>query len=1161
MRLILLRAGALLAASFFVFGGCAPVASAGAELGLDEGFRKPPLLARPSVYWFWVDGNVTREGITADLESMQRAGLGGALLFDVTQDIPKGPVRFASPQWRELFKHAVSEAARLGLELSINNDAGWTGSGGPWISPEHAMQQFVWSKTNFSGPGSYRGPLPPLRTVAGFSRDIATLAFPVLVGDGAMVPGFAPRITASIPLAQPANLIDHHPATVVSLPVPQLKKPQYLQLEFQAPFTAEHLGLTGIGQSLGLEGTIEVSDDGKNFRAVREFLAPASSLALDFEKQSARWYRIVFRKADPGVSKLELAELELGPLFRIPLHAVKTGAGRGKWPAALPNVPSYSLINPTNILDLSSKVNSRGELDWQAPEGEWTILRLGYTPLGTSNHPAPAEGLGLECDKLSREAIRSHFDGFLSKIIGDAGDESGRAFKGVHIDSWEIGYQNWTPHFLQEFHARRGYDALPFLPAFTGRYVQSSEVSERFLWDVRHTIAELLADNYAGGLAELCHQHGLSLSIQAYANGPFDNLSYAGRADQPAAEFWTEKNDFGRFQAAKIMSSAAHTYGKPVVPAEAFTAYPSESSWQNHPFSLKPLGDAMMTQGVNRFFIHRFAHQPWLNRAPGMTMGPWGLNYERTETWWEQSRPWHEYLARCHFLLQRGNFLADLCYLADEGSYSDLPNIDNLNPPLPAGYAFDFISAEAVIQSMSFTNGALRLPDGMAYKLLVLPHSVTMTPELLQKIKQLVEAGATVFGTRPTKSPSLANYPQCDHAVQSMASALWADCDGSKVKEHRAGAGRVVLGKTLDQVLAELGAPPDYETLSKVQGYAPRYLHRHEAKTDTDIYFIANSNAFPVAIDCAFRIRAKQPELWHPDSGATERLASWQEKQGRTILALKLDSCGSVFVVFRPSQRAADPVVALLRNGKEQFRGDLGLESGDNVRLIAFESGDYEIDRASGRKLRARVAELPAPFTLSGSWEVSFAPNWGAPEHVTFDTLTSWTTSTNPGIKYFSGRAVYRKSTIVPESFAAAGRRTFLDLGNVQVIAEVSVNGKPSGILWKPPFELDLTDQLKPGTNLFEVAVVNCWVNRLIGDEQLPDDCAWRISSGGDALGRTLVEWPQWLKEGRRSPTGRLTFATWKYLTRNSPLLESGLLGPVTLRMGQSLTFSSAAAR
>jgi len=1117
---------------------------------LAQGFAHPPDSARPWVNWFWLDGNVTREGITADLEAMQRVGIGGVLLMDVAQDIPPGPVGFGGPQWRELFKHTVLEANRLGLDVSLHNAPGWCGSGGPWITPELGMEKVVSSRPNVVGPVHFHRFLPLLPGAKVSGREIATLAFPTLVGEGAPVPGFHPKITASPPTEIDARkLLDGNASTFVILPTPTARRSQYLQVEFPQPFSASVLKLSGTSYRQSFGGVLQVSDDGRIFRKIREFISVRSGIALPFEPVSARYFRILFTHADKDTERLELSELELTPSFRIDLAQAKAGLGRlppAEKPAPSPPVvPAFGAIALDQVVDLRTNLHPEGRLEWDVPKGRWTIVRFGYIPTGQGNHPAREGGLGLECDKLSTEALEVHFNAFLGQLIRDVGDLAGRSFIATHIDSWENGFQNWTPHFREEFQRLRGYDPLPYLPAFSGRMVRGAEQSERFLWDVRRTIADLLADNYAGHLAELAHQHGLQLSIEAYGYGPFDDLLYAGRADVPMAEFWLGASNYASFE-CRGMPSAAHTYGKRIVAAEAFTSYPANAKWQNHPFALKPLGDAAFCEGINRFVFHRYAHQPWMDRRPGMTMGQWGVHYERTETWWEQSRAWHEYLARCQFLLQRGLFAADICYVTEEGAYTEPPIKAKLQPPLAEGYDFDVASPEVVLTRVSVKDGRLSLPDGMSYRVLVLPPTQLMTPRLLRKVRDLVTAGAIVVGPRPVQSPSLTDYPRCDGEVKELARELWGACDGKTVTENRLGKGKIVWGKTLRDVLEEAGAPPDFRQLSKAPQYPLRWIHR--TLDGTEVYFVVNLNSESVNVDCQFRVEGKQPERWHPDTGKIEKAAVWHAAQGGVVLPLRFDPCGSAFVVFRESSAGIDPVVEVTRDGEAERSAELILKENGDLELMSTRGGDYEVKTSSGRRLRAQIGEMPKPEVLDGGWDVRFPPGWGAPDHVVLAKLISWTQHPDAGVQYFSGTGTYTKTFEIPAGFIGKDRRIYLDLADVEVIAELSVNEHNLGILWKPPFRADVTDVAKAGENTVEVKVTNLWPNRMIGDEQLPDDCEWRTN--GTGYGQPLLAWPKWIQEGTTRPSGRFTFATWKHWNKDSPLLESGLIGPVTLSVG-----------
>jgi len=1153
---------------------------------LEASFTLIPDSARPWVYWFWLNGNITSNGITADLEAMKRVGIGGGLIMEVDQGAPVGPMDFMGTQWRDLFKHVHAEANRLGLEINMNDDAGWNGSGGPWVKPEQSMQEVTWTETNVAGPLHFEGVLPQPKATAKFYRDIAVEAFPA-AGD----------------------------------------------------------------------------------------------------------YRI------PGIESKAAFQRRGG-------HK----AGKGE-------LTPTSAIEQSALKNLTVQMDATGKLTWDVPAGQWTILRVGHTSTGAENAPAPKTGRGLECDKLSKEGIEANFSGMMAKLAADTGITAQRTLGGLvatHIDSWENGSQNWTAKMREEFQQRRGYDMTPFLPVFTGRVVGSLEVSERFLWDVRRTVSELVIENYAGHFHRLANAAGMRFTVEAYG-GPCDCIPYGGQSDEPMGEFWTPGG--GAIETCRGMASAGHVYGKRIIGAESFTSADQER-WREHPALLKALGDRAFCEGINRFVFHRYAMQPWADYRPGMTMGPWGQHYERTQTWWEQSRAWHEYLARCQVLLRQGLFVADVCHLQAEA-----PPLGFGNHPRP-GYDWDECTDDAVLTRMSVRDGRIVLPDGMSYRLLVLSDTRAMTPRLLRKVKDLVEAGATVVGPRPQKSPSLGGYPQCDEEVKKLAADLWADCDGQRVKEHAFGRGRVVWGVAPEKILQQNSVQPDF-----LCGQPWRFIHRRTS--DAEIYFVANGQPFAATATCAFRVAGKVPELWSPETGRIERAGVYEDKDGVTRVALSLEPSGSVFVVFRHPTGAADPVVQVRRGGKtllsaapepapkitvRQARygvladpqrsrdvtakvqrkadaGDLsfpvtamaegddpapnvvktlevdfridgqpfaakatdtetirlirnavgtrvekalygvlndpkrtrdvtrklqrlldGWESsfpvarmaeGDDpafgvvktldveytlkgkrfhltrtdpevvdfitgpvppsatvqvrcdadghARLEAREPGEYEIVTASGLSRRLMVGAVPPPMELSDSWEVLFDPKWGGPERVNFAQLEDWAKRPEDGIRFYSGTAVYRKTfqwTGGGGVTAAGAARTsplqFLDLGKVAVMAEVKLNGKDLGILWKPPFRVDVTGALQPGANTLEVKVVSLWINRMIGDEALPEDS----QRNGDG---TLKAWPQWVNEGKPSPTGRHTFTSWRLWKKADQLQPSGLLGPVTIEPVQQL--------
>ncbi|MBM3889664.1 MAG: hypothetical protein FJ388_11135, partial [Verrucomicrobia bacterium] len=776
---------------------------------------------------------------------------------------------------------------------------------------ELAMQKLTTSETVVQGPKRFEGALPQPPVVKDFYRDIAVLAFPTPAGEQMKTSDGSPKISASV--GDPGKK-----TAVLTLPKPEPDHPQWVQAEFAKPFMARTVSLSMIGNPrFGVHGALQVSADGREFKTVREFDGQPPVMVLSVPEMTARFFRVQFtRVLHPRMEKLRISAFELSPGFRIEDLSAKAAFMSAQFTrdrnvpslAVWPTAPPSLTVPRGRIVDLTSKMNPDGRLAWDVPDGNWTILRIGRTLTGKTNHPAPEAGLGLECDKLSKEAAAAHFNGLMGQLLADAGPLAGKTLVSTHIDSWEVGSQNWTARMREEFQRRRGYDPQKFLPVITGRVVDSVEVSERFLWDLRQTVSELLRENYAGELRRLANRHGLRLSIEAYFGCPCDEIAYGGQADEPMAEFWV--GGVGGAYSCPAMASAAHVYGKRIVGAEAFTATDKER-WQSHPANLKELGDRSFCEGINRFVVHRYALQPWPDRRPGMGMGPWGVHYERTQTWWEQSRPWHEYLARCQFLLQQGLFVADVCCVEAEGT-------TRFEPPVsvrPAGsverpgYNFDGCPAEVVLTRMTVKEGRLVLPDGMSYRVLLLPEVETMTPQLLRKVKELVEAGATVIGPKvPRKSPSLADYPACDGAVKRLADELW-------------GGGKIVSGKTPAEVLAARNVPPDFSNRNARGEQNLRFTHR--VVGSTDLYFVANKNSQPEDALCSFRVTGKRPELWQPETGRIAPVAAFEETGGVTRLPLRFGPHESVFVVFRPGAvRPSERIVSATHNGRELVRFD-----------------------------------------------------------------------------------------------------------------------------------------------------------------------------------------------------------------------------------------------
>ena len=870
---------------------------------LESGFQSPPDSAKPQTWWQWMNGNVTKEGITADLEAMKQIGLGGVEIFNADCGIPPGQVKFNSPEWHEMFKHAVAEANRLGLQLEAHNCAGWSSSGGPWNMPSNGMMHVVTSEVRVTGPTNLSITLPEPPEKLGYYRDIAVLAFPTPDGEGAH--GVRPKVTTSAPDVDASALADGGKSATVTLPLPKGENPQFIQYEFPKPLAARTVELTpGAGVS-NARGVIQSSTDGKTFRDCAEFSLPHRPtrpliFSLGDDPVAARYYRVVFKSVGKDAKQIALRGIDFSPRLRIGDFETKDGdtGGFANSMSSDSRSAGDSGVRRDKMENLTAKLGTDGKLQWKVPAGEWTILRAGFTPIGRDNHPAPIEGTGLECDKFSQAALDAHWDGFMAKLVADAGPLVGKTFVGGVIDSYEVGGQNWSGGFRDDFKRLRGYDPVPYLPAFTGRVVNSPEVTERFLWDVRRTIADLFAENYYGHFTELCNKNGLISSIEPYT-GPYESLQCGKSDDIVMGEFWAGSQGD---PSVKLASSVAHIYGKQIVGAESFTAAPGSDHgrWLDTPYTLKALGDMEWCTGLNRYIFHRYAMQPWTNRWPGMTMGQWGIHFDRTETWWNQGKAWIDYVSRSQFLLQQGRYVADAAYFVGESAPSEMPAI---RPALPDGYQYDAVNADVLLHHAVVSNGRLNLASGASYALLVLPaEDPNLTPQLSRKIRDFVHAGLTVIGARPQYSPSLENYPRCDSEVQSVAKKLWGKCDGIKVTENSYGKGHVFWNRAMTNILAGLNLPPDFGFDSR--GADSKIIYCHRQLPGTEIYFVSNQRGKFDSVDCSFRITGKTPELWNPETGSIEPAPVWREENGRTIVPLQFNPAGSVFVVFRTKAQA-----------------------------------------------------------------------------------------------------------------------------------------------------------------------------------------------------------------------------------------------------------------
>ncbi|XHR94967.1 glycosyl hydrolase [Mucilaginibacter sp. UC70_90] len=1085
------------------------------DSSLYNGFVNPGNAARPRVWWHWMNGNISKDGIRKDLLWMQHSGIGGFQNFDaglITPQIVAKRLLYMTPEWKDAFRLAAKLADSLKLEMAIAGSPGWSESGGPWVSAKDGMKKLVWSEVRLKGGQPFTGRLPrppvttgdfqniPIPTETSVIRlktavppeyyaDIAVLAYRLPAAD-ISVNELAPKISSNAGTFTLKQLTDGDLATTNLLPSDPVNGYSWIQYEFAQPQTIKAVSVTGAGTrspfgmpGLSEERSLEVSDDGINFRRVAFIpLSVIPQQTISIPQTTARYFRFKFENPKPHPNLIaamiggeatvprppagiDIAELVLYPATRINHFEEKAGFVASADLLKYPTPNTTDIIDQTNVIDLTAKMDSSETLNWTPPStgGEWKVVRFGYSLTGKQNHPASQEATGLEVDKMDARAVKDYFTTYLNQYKDATGGLMGsKGLQYLITDSYEAGQETWTPRMMEEFQKRRGYSLLPWMPVLTGLVIKSAEASEQFLWDWRQTISELISENHYDQLTDILKLYGMKRYSESHENGRLfivDGMDVKRTAAIPMSAMWTPGLGGSPLNMARadILESAsvAHIYGQNLVAAESFTAigFGVNGAWSYSPEKLKPTADLELASGVNRFVIHTSVHQPVDDKIPGLGLSVFGQWFNRHDTWANQAKVWTDYLARSSYLLQQGKFVADIVYY-----YGEDNNITGLFgaklPDIPEGYSYDFINPYALLNLLSVKEGKLLTPSGMTYRILVIDSNARkMSLPVLRKIARLAKEGAVISGAKPEMPASLNDDPL---EFQRLVNEVW-----------NSGRANVSTGKTIAEVLSSVAIPPDFE-YSKLNDNIPlRYVHRKVAAGD--IYWVNNPNNRNATIDVTFRIAGKVPKIWHPETGKTDSV-SYKIENGRTSVSLNLVPDDALFVVFlSPAKK--------------------------NVVILPAKTDKQTIN-------------------VEGAWSVSFQPDRGAPPQAIFEHLISYTAHTDPGIKYFSGTATYKKFINVPANAFVKGAQIHLDLGNVKNLAEIVLNGRAFSTLWKKPFSVDVTNVLKPGKNTLQIKVTNLWVNRLIGDQQ--SDVKQKI-----------------------------TYTTMLFYNANSTLQPSGLLGPV----------------
>ncbi|MCD8313857.1 MAG: hypothetical protein LUC24_06825 [Bacteroidales bacterium] len=856
-----------------------------------------------------MNGNISPEGLTKDLEYMKAAGYGAAMIFNAGCGIPRGPVDFNSAEWKNAVIKAMRDAQRLDIQLFMHNSPGYSGTGGPWISVENSMKELVWTDTFVTSDGKMpiEADLPQPCSKMGFYRDAYILAYPSLPDEVKAFRDLITKVTLDGREIDAATFADNDWNTQTRI---EGGKP--LTFELNEPLKAQSITIYRGDREQPLDPhdgprdyppsiLLETSQDGTNFTPIGAIVCPAlramdAPASLSFPTVEAKYFRLTPSRGT------NLAEVELHASPRLDGYAAK--ANYTGTPVTLEDnpqqVPENQIIQSNSVIDLTAATDTDGHLRWNAPTGRWTIVRIGYTTTGETVGAAPDSGEGLDCDKFSKAGVDEHFDKFLDPLLNDLSPWCGTTLEGLVIDSWEAGKQNWTEELPDYFKERRGYDIMPYLLAATGRIVDGVGDTNRFLWDLRRTHSDMFIENYVERFRERAARHGLRYAGEAYGDGNFESLEMAARQDWPMSEFWTHYV-YGNIATTMLASSSGHVWGRPIIACECFTGTPFNSKFTEHPYGMKALGDYILTAGVNRFVYHATTHQPYTGSQKGniMTMGPFGTHFDRASMRVEPFAAFNLYFSRCAYMLRQGLYAADVLYLKDEAISSGVNNYNTAYPATPYGYRWDIAGTEALQQRLSVQNGRITLPDGMSYSLLVVTPIERTSPETLQKIIDLVRQGMTIVlaGDRPKGYLGLDRDK--DAKVRELADLLWSsDTLGSGRIYHK----EDIINKgqnDLSGILLKMGIQPDFSFTAENKDAQIHFIHR--TVNNDEIYFVTNHRRRSENLTITCRTSGKTPALWNAETGETGIPVEYEQTDGTTKINLHLQESGSVFIVFRDS--------------------------------------------------------------------------------------------------------------------------------------------------------------------------------------------------------------------------------------------------------------------
>ncbi len=1097
---------------------------------LRAGFETPPSEAKPLTWWHWINGSVSKEGIEKDFKSFKEAGVAGVQLLNANMYVPDGHLRFHSEDWFDYVNFAIAKADEYGLEFDIMNADGWANSGGPWITPQMSMKRLIWLEGDEIDGGKISMKLDTPKGVKhDFYVDVETYAIPVAPEDG-----LQPEVKSGME-----------------------GKFFNIYFEFSKPVERRIFKITVNvkGKGANLPAKVYSSNDGVNYEYVSDIscMGVVNNVDLDipFKKTTAKYFKVAYPSHVAKIPDFDTKKFGLSNEGKTLMSGGMKPYGEND---SIAEDSSEGSLQIKDILRVGKFMDADGNLKCDLPKGKWKLVRFGYTTTGALNHPVQPEGRGLEVDKMSAKHTRFHIESSLGRTIKESKKYLGKSFKGILLDSWEVGTQDWTDEMAAEFKKLNGYDIMDFLPVLTGRDIVSPLASRAFQSDYRKTISHCVGANYFGEIRRYANENGLMLYGEPYGGACFGEFFAGDNLDVIMSEFWValEKEDKKggkdyRVENTQVgmkkTASTSHMTGRKITGAESFTARNDGAKWSKTPIGIKPYGDMAFVNGLNRAIFHTSAHQP-NDLKPGFSLGRYGTHFGRANTWWYEAKTWMDFMARSQFMLQSGTPFADVLCMRND----DIERFSNFSmPKIPSGLDFE-CAVPYVLKTGKIVDDKISFPNGMSFGAIITQPNWEADLETLKILKAAKDAGIPVIGVAPDGPDNLRDAMKNYAQWKALSAALFAP--QQEYPSHK---------KIEELLLAKLKRDFEFSDLegvaAKPEDFALRAVHRRYG--ENDFYYVANLNEYAENFTAKFRVARGAPQFWNSVTGEITDVLAYSHDGEYTVLDMSLPALGSSFVVFNAPKKGLLnarrlPMFITDKDGKRVAQGPDTFDFTMGKGVTAYVEG-LKYNYPDGKSENFKLEGSPAQIEIKpAEWKVTFISPFGETHESVFKKLISWSDSDDKQTKYFSGTGTYRAAFEIASGALKNKAKMLLNLGEVYEMARVKINGQDAGLVWTHPYEVDVTNLLKEGENTLEISVINTWVNRMIADENLKQDTKYN-ETGSEFVNGRLAEFPEWYgNKTLEAKRERKTWAIWKHYNGNEPPVKSGLVGPVVLKLGAS---------